>query len=525
MFLRPFTFILLINLSFSSIVLAINIQPSNLYEHQLSVPATLGNKTLGTDLSLSGTTGAVAALSKNNLLTGSVYIYNAEENWRLTDELKSGEPADNFANRIFLINDRLVISADRDDTHGIDSGAVYIYKRDKTTKPYQWKQTAKLTAPDAKVGAQFGHAIALIDNKLYIGSPLHVQGKVYIFSQNTATQKWLLTDSIKPNDPQALRFGASIAINKQTLIIGAPYTNAIDTPNNVQPRFAISKGDTVDPGIESGAIYVYENNAGIWQQTTRLGASNRETGDHLGEQIAINNNTIVASVNQKDILDELRAGAVYTYKKNKIWNEESTLTAEPAQFGGNFGVSLSMYNDQILIGANKTHSNGFNSGRVFLFSQDTKKQWSLPHMLTNKSISAHDQFGLNVALGSEYILVASKHAAYAFQKNPIAKQTAIFYTDTNTLHLNEVNVEGVGVFSATLQLNQESESLLLSVTANYLRTGIKNSTVNYNSSGQLTIPQLAIDNGNGEIMMYSVALQKVSGEPILQFKVSSIKPL
>jgi hypothetical protein len=105
------------------------------------------------------------------------------------------------------------------------------------------------------------------------------------------------------------------------------------------------------------------------------------------------------------------------------------------------------------------------------------------------------------------------------------QQAAIFYSDTNTLHLNEVAVEGVGIFSASLQLKQPSESLLLSVTANHLRTGIKNSTVTYSSSGQLTIPKMAVDNGNGEIAFYTVTLQQVSGEETLQFQVSSINPV
>lgn len=146
-------------------------------------------------------------------------------------------------------------------------------------------------------------------------------------------------------------------------------------------------------------------------------------------------------------------------------------------------------------------------------------------MQTNKFIKAHDQFGLNVALGSEHILVASKHAVYAFQNKPMQQQSAIFYSDTNTLHLNEVAVEGAGVFSATLQLDQPSESLLLSVTANHLRTGIKNSTVTYSSSGQLTIPQLAIDNGNGEVAFYTVTLQQVANKRTLQFQVLSINPV
>lgn len=524
--IRLLNFILILNTLISPNLHAINHQLSDLQEFELPFPASLNNKTFGSDLAISGSLNAVAARAHDNQSTGSVYLYNEQKNWRLTAEIMSGEASDNFANRIILVNNKLIVGADHDDTQGFDSGAVYIYEHDQSAIPSQWKLTAKLTAPDAQKNAQFGHTIALVDNTLYIGAPKHNQGKVYLFNQNPATQTWAMTHSIAPDDPQALRFGSAIAKNKQTLIIGAPYTNAIDSQEKKRPRFAISKGDVFDPGIESGAIYVYENKAGAWQRTARIGASNRESGDHLGSQIAINNNTIVTSVNQKDVWDELRAGAVYAYKKtNNVWTEDVALIAEPAQFGGSFGTSLSLLGNQLLVGGNKTHSNGFNSGQIFLFTQDANNQWSLPQKKTNKSIKTHDQFGLSVALGSEHILAASKHGVYAFLKTPVQQQATVFYSDTNTLHLSEVAVEGMGVFSATLQLNQPLNSLILSVTANHLRPGVKSSTVTYSQKGKLTIPQLVVDNGHGERTFYTATLQQVSGGGTLQFKVSSFNPV
>ena len=527
--LKPSLLPLLISLCTPFSASAISLNLSELHEFQLPTPATLGNKTLGTAISLSDSTAAIAAHPDNDQLTGSVYVYNINENWRLIDELSSTSSTDSFGRHILLKDDTLIISAHKDDALGKNSGAVYLYQKDTSFKPHQWIQVAKLTAPDAQAKDRFGQAIALTNDALYIGAPNHQKGKVYIFTQN-ASKQWKMTDSIVSTDPQALQFGSAISIDQGTLVIGAPSTDAKEPSDEAKSRslarFAISKGDTIDPGIESGAIYVYEKKEDKWQQTARLGASNRESGDGLGQQVTIQDNTIFASLSSKDVWDELGAGAVYTYKKvNNEWHENTALTAKPAQLNALFGENFSVLDKHILVSAHKTHYNGFNSGHVFLFSQNSKNEWPLIHTQTNASIKAQDQFGLSVALNDERILVASKHAVYAFQNTAMQPYPAIFYMDTMSLHLNEVAVPSLGVFSVTLTLSQQAKDLFLSVTANHLRKGIKSSTINYLPSGQLTIPHLALQQDNGDIQFYSATLQQVSGTESLQFKVINIDPI
>ena len=313
MILLRFIFSLVLSLCASSHVLAINL--SSLHEVQLPTPATLGDRTLGTAIATSGSIAAVAAYSDDDNTASSIYLYAANENWRLSAELKSEYTADDFARHIILVDNLLIVSANRDGDHGVNSGAVYIFERNLTANPHHWQQIDKLTPPDAQAGDQFGSAIAFVKGKIYIGAPLRGQGKVYIFTRDAESGFWQFTDSIEPKDPQALRFGAAIAQDGQALIIGAPYTDADNSEKadvkKLQPRFAISKGDTFDPGIESGAIFVYQYIAGQWQATVRLGATNRETGDHLGEKIAIEEDIIAASIKHKDVFDDLRAGAVY----------------------------------------------------------------------------------------------------------------------------------------------------------------------------------------------------------------------
>ncbi len=533
-----FRFTLCLLFGFCTTTHALNLD--NLHEIPLPLPANMENRTLGTSVAISGSTAAVAAYSSDKAVAGAVFLYAADENWRLATKLQSKHLADGFAKHIVLVDKLLIVSAEQDNTQGENSGAVYIFQRHSTTNPHNWRQIAKLTAPDAQAGDRFGQGITLVDGVLYIGAPSHGQGKVYLFTLDSNTSSWRLSDSIEPEDSQAQHFGAAIAQDGSNLIIGAPYTDADNSlvtdakkrtaqqlSLDVQPRFAITKGNTFDPGIQCGAIFVYQKQAGQWQYIERIGASNRESADHLGEQIAIEGDIIAASVRQKDVFDHLRAGSVYVYKHvTGEWQEDTALVASKPNVGANFGNSFVLQNKQILVGANKVHANGFNSGQVYLFDQGKDNTWDLIHQQANTTLKAHDQFGLSVALSSERILVAAKHTLYAFQNTPIHYHPAVFYPHSSSLQLNEVALAGAGVLSATLHLSQQSGEFMLTLTDYQLRTNIKNTDIEYAlKSGRLTIPRLALQTQMGELSYYSAVLQQIQNPAKIQFKVLALNPL
>lgn len=217
-----FLYLALVQLLIMTEASAITLQFNNLQAFQLDSPTTLNNKQLGSALALSDSIAAVSASENSSNSSGSVYLYSSDNNWSLINEISSQSSVDNFARHLALSNDLLVISADRDDEKGKDSGAVYIFQQDDTTALNNWRLVTKLTAPDAQANDHFGHSIYLINQTLYVGAPQHSQGKVYIFTYDTASSQWLFNTDISPTDPLAMGFGASIAQDQQTLIIGAP---------------------------------------------------------------------------------------------------------------------------------------------------------------------------------------------------------------------------------------------------------------------------------------------------------------
>ncbi|MDQ7091061.1 MAG: hypothetical protein Q9M50_10530 [Methylococcales bacterium] len=504
---------------------AINLPLTHRQEIQLVKPATLADKTLGSALSVFGSTAAVAATYPESNRTGTVYLYDALENWQLTTELTSPVMDDNFGRNIALKGNILLVSADRDDNQ---RGAVYVFERDSTNR-HQWQQQAKLTAPDTQDGHQFGRAIMISEDKLYIGAPLHQQGKVYIFSRNERGQ-WQFDASIIPEDPQALRFGDAIAKEGNTLIIGAPYTNASNsTAKNRprQPRFTFSKEAVLDLGIENGAIFIYENNDNHWRYHSRLSANNGESGDHFGEQILIEENTILSSVKQKDIFDDLRSGAVYIYtKQTDQWLEEQLLLATKPKVGGFFGQSIAMLKNAILVGASKSDLSGFNSGEVEIFSKNKTPAWETTPWQHPQHLPGHEQFGLSLAVAENYFLVASINSVRVFQDPLTHSSSANFYPQTNELQLDDAYIADSGVFKAHFKLTQKADDLLLTLAHVEIQPDKKMSDIHYSKqTGQLTIPRLAIQNSNQETVFYALTLQHIENSSPLQFRVSSFNAI
>ena len=518
MTLKRITVAVLLYFYHLSAVYAVNLDFSQVFIDTLPIPASLGDKTLGSSLVTMDTTAFVSAMPDKYGQTGSVYIYDAQNHWRIIAELNSSSPTDNFAAEVVAHQSFLFVSASMDDEQAIDSGAVHIFE--KTVAG--WVRIQKLMARDAQAKAAFGQALFVKDNVLYVGAPLHQQGKVYLFVYDSATAQWIVQSTLEPTDKQAQHFGASITANEQYLAIGAPHTDAIDCcldQQRKQPRFAISKGDTFDPGLESGAIFVYEKVANSWKVTERLGASNRETSDHLGEQLAVIDNQIIASIKEKDVFDELRAGAIYIYQKGQDhWQEKQALVADEPQLAAAFGQGFSVLDEQLLVGAPRHHTNGFSSGQAYVFNRDSLKNWQLAHLLESNLTVAHDRFGSQVVLGKKYSLVASKKSVYIYQHTPIQLDTAVYYPSQQVLQLSAVSVDNLGVFSANFQVVHVADKVeLILIQATVVNRVAR---LNYDSStGQLEIAKLVVSSSVEADHFYRVNLQKNQQASSFQFDV------
>src|SRR5690606_18594267 len=115
---------------------------------------------------------------------------------------------------------------------------------------------------------------------------------VYVYRQSG--QGWMQEAYIKASNPggypfslhqQADRFGTSIALDGDTLVVGAIGEDS----SAVGVDGAQNNNETVD----SGAVYVYRRTGGTCVQEAYLKASSPDRHDHFGSSVAISGDTLV----------------------------------------------------------------------------------------------------------------------------------------------------------------------------------------------------------------------------------------
>jgi len=164
-------------------------------------------------------------------------------------------------------------------------------------------------------------------------------------------------------------------------------------------------------GPDCGAAYVYELFGSQWLHLQKLTPSDGFPGDNFGRSVAIEGNTIVVGSYNADN-NKPNTGAAYIFTRlGDVWTLSQKLTAPDSHTGDKFGGSVSISNDTIVIGAYGDNSYT-GSACVFLRTGDT---WTFQQKLTASDAAQNDHFGYSVAVDNNTIVIGAHnrdHSGY-----------------------------------------------------------------------------------------------------------------
>ena len=150
---------------------------------------------------------------------------------------------------------------------------------------------------DLALSDTFGAAIDVSPTTLVVGAPLHdpnalgQAGAVYVFVASGTSwvqQAKLASSTLDDGD----RFGSSVAIDGDTLVVGAPREDS--GANGVN-------GNSADNSAQdAGAAYVFVRSGTTWVEQAYLKASNSGTGDEFGRSVSIDGDTLIVSAWRED---------------------------------------------------------------------------------------------------------------------------------------------------------------------------------------------------------------------------------
>ena len=352
---------------------------------QLTAADGVANDRFGYSVALSGDTLVVGALAANDY-AGVAYIYSAgADGWAQQAEVEATDAffSSNFGYAVALSGSTALISAPVEG----EGGAVFVF----SLVEGQWVQQQKLVPNDAAGTSCFGCSVALSGNTALIGAQSKQigsnigQGAAYIF--NFDGTQWVQMQELIPDDGMSGDMFGTVALSGNTALIGA-------------------SGKGSGKNVAQGSAYVYSLVDGVWTQQQELRASDGRADDYFGSSVALWGGTAMVGSSLKKVGANAAQGAVYIFGlSGGTWTQQHKITAQDGAANDQFGVSISLAEDSVLIGAQNKVTNGSNlQGAAYVFNS-VGNQWVEAQELFGNDSSGGTYFGFSLALQGSTALV------------------------------------------------------------------------------------------------------------------------
>ncbi len=401
--------------------------------------AVAQDERFGVHVRLDGTRALVGADKMDG--KGAVYVYDWNGSSYGT-ETKIPAPVDVnagdlFGSRFAVDGDTLVVSSFLSDDTVTDSGSVYVFEWNGSA----WVQSQKLNAWDvgseAGDGPRFGTAIAIDGDTLMIGAykadGLNTDsGAVYVYTWDG--NDWVQDAKLTADDGEdGDAFGHDVALHDSVLAIGA-------------------FGDA-DSGVNTGAVYTFEQVEGEWTQQTKITLSDGATGDHFGHGLSLESGFLGVGAFGRQVGAVGGAGSVFVYKRLSptSWTLESVVTRDVPAANESFGLALSLKNGFLLTGA-PAHAAGKGAFAWWQTTDIIGSEYAAPAFIATSQSTLGDGFYENIAIDGDHVFVS---AGYDDDDASNAGAVYVFSesggTWTETGKLKSATPEAGGLFGGEIQ--------------------------------------------------------------------------
>jgi cyclophilin family peptidyl-prolyl cis-trans isomerase len=156
----------------------------------------------------------------------------------------------------------------------------------------------------------------------------------------------------------------------------------------------------------TGAAYIFKYNNGNWIQQAKLTASDGAAGDNFGSSVSISANHVIIGAPG----DSNYAGSAYIFECNGVnWTQQAKLLAYQGSAGDWFGQSVSISGDCAIVGAWRYDFAATDDGAAFIFyrNQGDTNSWGMQVELIPSDAAANNWFGYSVSINGEYAVIGA----------------------------------------------------------------------------------------------------------------------
>lgn len=291
-----------------------------------------------------------------------------------------------------MSGDFAVVGAIFDDfiPGGTNAGTARVYAYDGSA----WVPDQTLSSDAPFSSQRFGVSAAISGQRIIVGAgdvepgcladPDCATGEAFVFEHDG--REWTLVDSLLPSAgwPED-SFGSRVDIDGTRAIVSA--------------------WDDSDNGSFAGAAYVYERfllfGTPFWFESEKLLASDGDAADTFGSDVAVSGTWALVGADGDE-----SGGAAYLFEDTGAdWPQRAKLKPAGLASGSSFGYAVALDGPIAAIGAPQFNGNG--AGRVYIYENFGALGWLHTATLTAHDGASGDQFGFSVSISGNQLLVGA----------------------------------------------------------------------------------------------------------------------
>ncbi|MDX1572105.1 MAG: hypothetical protein R3200_16595, partial [Xanthomonadales bacterium] len=333
-------------------------------------------------------------------------------------------------------------------------GAVYSYRLEGGEQVLE----GRIPIPDGFVTERFGTSVAIDGDTLVIGAPgdpVVPKGsglqplRAAIFQR--VNQEWQFKQSLTSSETDGDEFGTAVAIDQGMLVVGAP-----------------AEG-------ESGKAHVFDLEGGNWVFMGRAQPPDPQPGERFGAAVSTGGGKIaVGSPNSQ--VGQAVSGSVSLFDiiEGNL-SEIGSVAGSDAGTGSEFGASVVLENDVMLVG-----SPGENNDQGAIYRFDPSSQITQTGRMTADDSSPGDRLGAAVSIDAETNTVAAGApgvanvgAFYTFIADSLAQKARYDVEDDEDAFGASIAISGEQIIVGAPATRDEGTVVLLRGTQLIFRNGFE----------------------------------------------------
>jgi len=171
-------------------------------------------------------------------------------------------------------------------------------------------------------------------------------------------------------------------------------------------------GDTIGGNLSQGSAYIYVRQGAAWVFQQKLTADDGASGDNFGRSVGISSNTVVIGAHQ-DTYGSMAAhqGSAYVFVRNgTTWTQQAKLTADDSSGGDLFGEYSRIDGETIIVGARGsdrlTPSTQIDSGAAYVYVRNGTTWTQQGKLIADDGVGG-DNFGMSADVSRDTAIVGA----------------------------------------------------------------------------------------------------------------------